>query len=438
VGYGTIRFQTKMNKKLRVASINFPFSEHTVDYLALDSDRALFDFDVVVIRPSEFGGIEGKRSTYEHLNSVMQMKRKELKILLAQGGILVIIIDVPDYYSAEFSHNRNTYTVSVNNYDFLDGDLASFLEKGTGNQISYSSAAEPFIGVLKKSTVAWTAYITRMPDTDLRPLKFFAHTGRAGALAGKMAYDEGHLILLPNLHHLDEKTFFEACAEYRFKRQGTAPPDWAGKVLIPGLEPIETAIADLDRRIGDLQNERQLRNVELEGTTAYRKLLYEKGKAQLEPIVLRALDHLDFGTSPGEVIAGTIHEIDGRTSNGSKTGVVEVKGSKNQIAQSEFSPFVTKILADAEVSKKYSKGLLVGNGLCETEPRTRLGDSIFSQHVLVGAKLNSVALVNSVELCWLICALLRGDSVDKNAVREVILTGNGYVDLKPFSGKPPF
>jgi hypothetical protein len=68
----------------------------------------------------------------------------------------------------------------------------------------------------------------------------------------------------------------------------------------------------LDKRIGDLQNQRQLRSVELEERAAYRKLLYEKGKAQLEPIVLRALDDLDFGTSPSEVIA-EIHEIDGRT-----------------------------------------------------------------------------------------------------------------------------
>jgi hypothetical protein len=143
-------------------------------------------------------------------------------------------------------------------------------------------------------------------------------------------------------------------------------------------------------------------------------------------------------TSASEVIAGTIHEIDGRTTKGSSAGIVEVKGSKNQIVQSEFSPFVPKILADAEVNKKYSKGILVGNGLCETQPDKRLGDSVFSPNVLDGAKRTSVALINSVELYWLCCALLRGDSVDKNAVREAMLTGNGYVDLKPFSGVSPF
>jgi hypothetical protein len=34
--------------------------------------------------------------------------------------------------------------------------------------------------------------------------------------------------------------------------------------------------------------------------------------------------------------------------------------------------------------------------------------------------------------------VLWGDAVDKNVVREAILTGNAYVDLKPFSGQSPF
>jgi len=236
---------------------------------------------------------------------------------------------------------------------------------------------------------------------------------------------------------LTNPRFLEACAEYRFKRQGTVPPVWVATIAVPGLQPIEDAIAELDRKISGLQSERQLRTVDMELRVAYRKLLYEKGKAQLEPIVLRGLDDLDFGTTPSEIVA-EIHEIDGRTSKGSIAGIVEVKGSKKQIAQSEFSPLVTKILADAEVKGKFSKGILVGNGLCDSEPKERLGDSVFSPHVLAGAKLNSVALINSVELYWICCSMLRGDPVAKDAVREAILTTNGYVDLKPFSGKSPF
>jgi hypothetical protein len=427
-----------MSKKLRVISINVPFADTSVVHASLYSDLALFDFDVVVIRPQGFEGWDppSDSTICGHLQSIMATKKRELDSLFRQGGVLVVFLDVPDVYRVEGDRFGQGACV-VDNYDFLDAHLAGGLRKGSGTQVTYSTGSEPFVNVLKKSTVAWTSYLERIPNS-LKELRFFAHAGTAGALGGKMPYGEGHLIILPNVQSLDEKAFFEACAEYRFKRQGTIPPEWVATTVVPGLPPIETAIADLDKRIAGLQKERQCRVTELEERTSYRKLLYEKGKAQLEPIVLRALGDLDFGTSPGEVIAGTIHEIDGRTTKGSSSGIVEVKGSKNQIAQSEFSPFVTKILADAEVNKKYSKGILVGNGLCETEPSKRLGDSVFSPHVLDGAKRNSVALINAVELYWLCCAMLRGDLVDKSAIREAILAGNGYVDLKPFSGQPPF
>lgn len=369
----------------------------------------------------------------------MSKKRAELQSCFSQGGVLVVFLDVPDTYRTEPDDRYGRGQCVVDNYDFLDSEFRYYLRSGSGTQIKYHPAAEPFVNVLKMSRIAWTAYLTQTPGPPLSRLKFFAHAGSGGAggaVGGKMPIGEGHLIILPNVEKLDEDAFFEACAEYRFKRQGTAPPDWASKIVVPGFPPLEAALKDLDKQIGGLQKERQLRTEELEQKVAYRRLLYEKGKAQLEPIVLRALDDLEFGTSPGEVTA-ELHEIDGRTSKGSSPGIVEVKGSKNQIAQSEFSPFVTKLLADAEVKKKYSKGILVGNGLCETAPGSRLGDSVFSPHVLDGAKRNSVALINSVELYWLCCALLREDPVDKNAVRETILTGNGYIDLKPFSGQSP-
>ena len=369
--------------KLRVISIDFPFSDANVVQASLDSSWALFDFDVVVIRPVQFNrSPRHDLSACRYLQSVMSKKRSELESLFSQGGVLVVFLDVPDTCAIQGSYGENLCV--VDNYDFLDESFTNGLRSGSGTQITYKTSDEPFVGVLKKSRIAWTAYLTGVPRT-FEALKVFAYAGSAGVLGGKMPNGEGHIIILPNLQNLDERAFFEACSEYRYKRQGTTPPGWAGKVVVPGIEPIEAHIADLDKRIGDLQNQRKLRAVDLEGRTAYRKLLYEKGKPQLEPIVLRALDDLDFGTTPGEVVAG-IHEIDGRTSRGSSTGIVEVKGSKNQIAQSEFSPFVTKILADAEVSKKYSKGVLVGNGFCEAEPSKRLGDADFRPTCLMAPR----------------------------------------------------
>lgn len=425
-------------KSLRIVAINFSFSASTAS-VSLDSDTALFDFDVVLIRPPQLPTPQGpaQMSTHDHLERVMAHKKQELKTLFAQGGVLVIVLDVPSFYSFKVERQRMVKTYSVGNYDFVDANLAKCLSKGSGTQVAFTTSNEPFVEVLKKSTVAWTTYLTAMPQPPLNAFTFFARAGAAGFLAGKMAYGEGHIILLPNLTRLDDVSFLEVCAEYRFKKQGTMPPAWVRRVFVPGLAEIETSIGLLETQIADLNAQREKRLMDADASSAYRKLLYEKGKTQLEPIVLRGLDDIGFGTMPSEMIGG-IHEIDGRTSNGSNPGILEVKGSKNQISQSEFSPFITKIVADADIKGVYSKGIFVGNGLCEADPSTRLGDSVFSKHVVEGAKRHSIALLNSVELFWLCCTQMRGDIVDKNAVRETILTGNGYVDLKQFSGASPF
>ena len=207
---------------------------------------------------------------------------------------------------------------------------------------------------------------------------------------------------------------------------------------MPGLSPLESNIKSLDTQISDLQVARVEAEEHFQELAALRKLLYEKGKTQLEPIARRALDSLGFETKPSEIIIGTDFEIDGRTTKGFMPGVVEVKGSKKQIVLDELSPFVVKILADHQASKAMSKGILVGNGLCETDPASRLGDAMFSPHVLDAARRHSVALINSAELYWVCCTLLEGGTVDTHKVREAILNGNGYVDLKPFCGNAPW
>jgi hypothetical protein len=428
-----------MSKQLRIISINFPFqNDKVVQEETLDTSRAFFDFDVVVIRPPRLDYPRGVYAVYQSVESLMNSKKLELTRLFAQDGVLVVFLDVPDIYIVKTGGYTVNRTYSVNNYGFLQHNFISCLRSGTGEQISYSDPAEPFVGVLKKSTVAWTAYITSIPEHPFNDLKFFASAGAGTAVAGKMPYGEGHLIILPNLKQLDESLFFEACAEYRYKRQGSPPPDWVTHIFLLGVEALESKIVQLDKQISDLQDIRKQEQQELEDRSAYRKLLYEKGKTQLEPIARRVLNDFGFKVTPSEVIKGTNYEIDGRTTEGSEPGIIEVKGSRKQIALDEFSPFVVKILADQQASNVISKGIMVGNGLCETRPEERLGDVVFSPHVLEGSKRNSIALINSIELYWLCCTLLEGGTVDKAAVREAILNGNGYIDLKPFCGKSPW
>lgn len=436
-----------MSQNLKILSINFPFTTSwVVQEPTLATSRALFDFDAVVIRPYALVGSKpaGQSSIesreYGRARNEVTGKIEDIRRLLYQGGLLVVILDAVQelkFYSGAHSYSGGTlYTVT--NYDFLDEHFFQCIRNGTGSRVEILDAAEPFSVVIRSGDVQWTAFISGKPPEPFAYTTFFARNGAGSFIGGEIAVGEGNVVFLPNFKQLDEEKFFEACREYRYRREGTPVPQWVAQVFLPGASDAETKIENIDdqrREIERLQREAIKERDEL---LAYKKLLYEKGRPQLEPTVRRALDQLGFATNPGETIPGTGFEIDGRTTVGSTPGILEIKGSKKQITLDEFGPFIPKILADLRVSGFASKGILIGNGLCEAPPQERLGKNTFSSHVLQAASTNSIALVNSVELYCVICGVISGRITNLEAIRETILTANGFAELRRFCSEPAF
>jgi|SRR5271157_287199 len=430
-----------MAKNLRIISINFPFKNPAVRQAnSLATREALFDFDVVVIRPYLLAGLPAGRLLVEwrvlqKAKHEMEAKREDLQRLLSQGGLLVVILDALQ----ELGFTPSGYTSmgeihTVTNYDFVNDRCHVCIRNGHGNRVDYLNPSETFTTVIKNSSVEWTAFITGRLEYPFDDMKFLARNGAGSFVAGSI----GNFVVLPNFKELDEEEFFQACHDYRYKREGMPQPDWLQQVSLPKLGDAEAQISAVQKEIARLEELLGQFAKKRDGLFAYKKLLYEKGKVQLEPIVRTALDDLGFVTTPAEMIPGTAFEIDGRTTKGSTPGILEVKGSKKQVSLDEFSPFAIKILTDFEAKKLHSKGLFVANGLCETLPKERSGPEVFSPHVLEAARTHSVALVNSVQLYWAICELLSGKLTDTEAVRETILAGNGYVDLRQFFRDSPF
>jgi hypothetical protein len=133
-------------------------------------------------------------------------------------------------------------------------------------------------------------------------------------------------VFLPNFKQLDEEQFFEACREYMYEREGTPVPVWCEKTSLPGLSAANEKIMDIDETLRKVEQDKREAVRERDGLLAYKKLLYEKGKTQLEPIVRKALNQIGFQTTLGEIIASSGFEIDGRTTVGSVPGILEIKG----------------------------------------------------------------------------------------------------------------
>ena len=114
---------------LRVISINFPFQNKDVVFeSSFSTSRALFDFDVVVVRPYSFhpsadkraggGKFGGNWDEVKKAKQEMSGKVEDLRRLLDQGGLLVIILDVMEMLVFTPQTYSVSETYSVTNYDF--------------------------------------------------------------------------------------------------------------------------------------------------------------------------------------------------------------------------------------------------------------------------------------------------------------------------------
>jgi hypothetical protein len=427
---------TTVAKTLKILSINFPFKTPWVEQEpTLATQRALFDFDVVVIRPyllvgeKSGGPWEIDQGPFNRAKREMTAKIEDINRLLRQDGLLVVILDALQELTFKTGRYTGGTLYTVTNYHFIEERFFLCICNGTGTNVQISNAAEPFSGVIKKSDVRWTAFIGATPPYPFSGIEFFAQNGASSGIGARLSPDTGNLVFLPNFTRLDEEQFFEACREYRYQREGTPAPEWCKNVFLPGVSEANGKITEIDERLLEVEESKRKAIRERDDLLAFQKLLYEKGKTQLEPIVRKALDQIGFASTPGEIIPGPNFEIDGRTTVGSSPGILEIKGSKKQISLDEYSKLIPKLLSDLENKGYPSKGILVGNGLCETQPQDRLGEKVFAPHVVDSAKTQSIALVNSVELYCVVCGVLSGQIQDLERIREKILNTSGFVSL---------
>jgi len=415
--------------------------------------KALSDFDVVVIRPhsiarflkhsvNQVGAdcwIEG--SDFARVEAVVTSRSSDILQLLERGGLLVVILDAIEAlkwnpYAHVHSHLAGVHRVT--NYDFLDKEFNSCVHNGSGREINIVDTNEPFSKVVQNSIVHWTAFMDRRLPCPFDNPRIFARNATDSVVGAVLECARGHIVFLPNLEELDEEEFLAACMVYRFEREGTNPPAWVPYVYLPGENEAISVITGFQVEIKRLQRKRMSELERREELLEHKKLLYEKGRARLEPAVRKVLDELGFQTTPPEVLPESDFEIHGRTTGGSVQGVLEVEGSNRQISYEEFAEFIPKLVEDIKNNNVHSKGIFVGNGLCEDAPSSRLGTTVFSAEVLEAAGKHSVTLVNSVELYWVVCCVLSKEITHLETIRETILRTSGYVDLSAFCGNSPF
>lgn len=116
---------------LSTISINFPFQlASVVSEPDFSTSRALFNFDVVVVRPYALvkqtysgrsdGEFEVRWSDYAAAKAEVESKIEDIARFLDQGGLLVVVLDALQVLRCRTGGYSTGTIYTATNYDFLD------------------------------------------------------------------------------------------------------------------------------------------------------------------------------------------------------------------------------------------------------------------------------------------------------------------------------
>lgn len=199
-------------------------------------------------------------------------------------------------------------------------------------------------------------------------------------------------------------------------------PEWADRYSLPAEAPIREEIAALEEE--RRKAERKLADARERAAEAAEanKLLYEKGKDVLEPIVRSALRYLGAEVRTPE--ADGIE--DGLLIRSEGAAVLEIKGREAQIRQTDVRQ-VVQWATDARLRDGIDyKPIIVGNPHCETSPLER-GDPL-APNATTYAENGDVALVTTTQIYEGLRRKQAGD-FDEEGFWRTIFESKGHVDL---------
>jgi len=209
----------------------------------------------------------------------------------------------------------------------------------------------------------------------------------------------------------------------------SSPPsiDWLGAFTLPGEKAIGDEIKKVEQEISALGEERQKQMSRLEGVVKYKVLLWAKHKHPLEGVVRAALRLIGFNVLEDDQYP---EDYDIFAKEGDLFLVGEVEGSKGQIDVQKYRQLLAYCEQERVDKGHKVKGLLIGNGLCEQNPKER-GEQ-FSPQTIRGCESQKFCYMTTYTLYVIVESILanRTDEALKEQIKEKILGTEGEFVLE--------
>ena len=432
-----------------------PTAEKFVGYF---SGESLSDYDIAIFGPSipyldrvhfDGGGSCLTVDSTARLTNAMSHWGSEFKAALNAGKTIFIVMDeyVTDLGATGSTLVKNSRTYStfhLNNYQFIPSKLNVKNAKGQKIVVSNNNYRALYESI--KDTVHYRVVINSV-------LSEKAYTTKDGAPVGgviRFADRPGSIVLLPFFDFDDpvytkqEGKAWNAIALKTSKAlvsqlvaidklvrgsiERSPPPDWVADFETPALlTTIEKSIADLDRQIARLQQQRSQQAEAKADVLDHSHLLFETGR-NLELAIEKALIVLGYRAETLRIGDLEIDHVIVGPSGKRMIGESEGKDS-SAIDITKFRQLESNIAEDfqrEEISEP-AKGLLFGNGFRLMPPKERAEQ--FTQKSLINAKRLGSGLIRTADLYPVVTYLLDhpDDEAFKLACRTAIETTDGGI-----------
>jgi hypothetical protein len=457
-----------MSKK-RVASIECEIPGGLSEYISIDSESSLLDYDIIIFRPSILSLVDyneqyqGKPSLYDsssfHLRERMEHWRREIIDAINSGKTVIFFLEElyevyidtgKRQYSGTGRNQRTTRIVELyNNYKCLSFDLNPINSKGSAMRLAKGSE---ILSSYWSEFGEHSSYEVRIEGKVSKPL-IITKTGEKtlGALI-RIKDSPGALLLLPHLN-IDSEEFYKKTKDGKLvwtekgrqfghrlfgaiieidkslKQSGaiTPIPEWA-KVSdydLPKEAKLREELLKIDKELEKLQLQKQTTREQLANEGVLRRLLFEKGPP-LEDAIIQALNLMGFSAnkykdSESEFDA-VFESLEGRF-------LGEAEGrDKNAIGIDKLRQLEMNIHEDLsrEEVLEPAKGVLFGNAyrLSPLDQRSEF----FTEKCHKAAKRNNTILLRTPDL-FKVAKYLSGkaDESYAQACRKAILESPGEI-----------
>lgn len=448
----------------RIISVGISLSTKGVDNASFDTPTSFSDYDAVIINPQAVAALwhtirpnsKGERITHSYIDGgygnklwyLMNKRSGEIsKLLSMTGGVVVCFLYPRDEGIIRVYKTGNKYfKQKIDNYSWLPKHKYRYSIKNTdkrkkntvkhwdfprglkisgdsGKNFSFTRNTGFFIPYFERYAEMGAYEATAGPlPPNLTPRPTVLSVNKTGEIISFiLPFSKGRIVFLPppgppNMNDKPGEALVDSVNEILRAQLVSRPPRWAKRYTLPGESKNLNELKQIERRLNELQTRKNGLLEEQASVGRFKKLLYEKRRQVLNPVVIDAFRALNFKVmDPGKHKKG--YDLFMKRNKCVVIGAIDSTESK-QTGVTKYRHLIGD-LQDYRLSHRDKvKGIFVANTDVYNSPHKRKEQ--FAEEVVKGCEAQGCCRITTYTLYLIMERLLSISGAKRKKLQQKI------------------